>query len=107
MVLFRVSIYIYMYTHIFIDSGPLLFAAVEGRHVIGLQQPLRVQVVFGFFTCLLRVVHVLAGCCELVLPLGVPGPPKEPKTIAPYPKIESIGSIGSIILATLEVQVAG
>ena len=29
-----------------------------------------------------------------------------PKIIAQYPKIESIGSIGSIILAILEVQVA-
>ena len=29
----------------------------------------------------------------------VPGPPKEPKILAQYPKIESIGSIGSIILA--------
>ena len=37
----------------------------------------------------------------------VPGPPKEPKIIAQYPKIESKGSIGSIILAILEVQVWG
>ena len=29
----------------------------------------------------------------------LPGPPKEPNTMAQYPKIESIGSIGSIILA--------
>ena len=35
----------------------------------------------------------------------LPGPPKEPKIMAQYPKIESIGSIGSIILAILEVQV--
>ena len=37
--------------------------------------------------------------------LKVPGPPKEPKITAQYPKIESIGSMGSIILAILEVQV--
>ena len=37
---------------------------------------------------------------------GVPRPPKEPKIMALYPKIESIGSTGSIILAILEVQVA-
>ena len=30
-----------------------------------------------------------------------PGPPKEPKIVAQYPNIESIGSIGSIILAIL------
>ena len=35
----------------------------------------------------------------------VPGPPKEPKIMDQYPKIESIGSIGSVILAILEVQV--
>ena len=35
----------------------------------------------------------------------IPGPPKEPKIMAKYPKIESIGSIGSIILAILEVQI--
>ena len=35
----------------------------------------------------------------------VPGPPKEPKIMAQYSKIESIGSVGSIILAILEVQV--
>ena len=29
------------------------------------------------------------------------GPPKEPKIMAQYPKTESIGSIGSIILALL------
>ena len=33
------------------------------------------------------------------------GPPKEPKIMAQYLKIESTGSIGSIILAILEVQV--
>ena len=33
-----------------------------------------------------------------------PGPPKEPKIMAQYPKIESTGNIGSIILAILEVQ---
>ena len=38
--------------------------------------------------------------------LRVPGPPKEPKIMALYPKIESIGSIGSIILAILEAQVS-
>ena len=31
----------------------------------------------------------------------LPGPPKEPKIMAQYPKIKSIGSIGSIILAIL------
>ena len=36
-----------------------------------------------------------------------PGPPKEPKIMAQYPKIESIGSIGSIILTILEVQEEG
>ena len=35
----------------------------------------------------------------------LPGPPKEPKIMAQYPKIETIGSIGSIVLAILEVQV--
>ena len=34
----------------------------------------------------------------------IPGPPKEPKIIAQYPKKESIGSIVSIVLAILEVQ---
>ena len=38
--------------------------------------------------------------------LQLPGPPKEPKIMAQYPKIESRGSIGSIILGPLEVQVA-
>ena len=38
--------------------------------------------------------------------LGLPGPPKEPNIMAQYPKIESIGSIGSIVLAILEVQVS-
>ena len=33
------------------------------------------------------------------------GPPKEPKTTAQHPRIETIGSIGSIVLAILEVQV--
>ena len=33
------------------------------------------------------------------------GPPKEPKIMARYPKIESLGSMGSIISAILEVQV--
>ena len=37
----------------------------------------------------------------------VPGPPKEPKIMALYPKIESISSIGSMILAVLEIQVKG
>ena len=36
----------------------------------------------------------------------VPGPPKEPKIMAQYLKTESIGSIGSIVLAILEVQVS-
>ena len=35
----------------------------------------------------------------------LPGPPKEPKIMAQYLKIETIGSIGSIISAILEVQV--
>ena len=35
----------------------------------------------------------------------MPGPPKEPKIMDQYPKIEGIGSIGSIILAILEAQV--
>ena len=39
------------------------------------------------------------------LVLELPGPPKEPKIMAQYPKIESTGSIGSITLAILEVQV--
>ena len=34
----------------------------------------------------------------------LPGPPKEPEIMAQYPKIDSMGSIGSIILAFLEVQ---
>ena len=38
-------------------------------------------------------------------PRGLPGPPKEPQKLAQYPKIESIGSIWSIILAIVEVQV--
>ena len=33
-----------------------------------------------------------------------PGPPKEPKIMDQYPNMEGIGSIGSIILAILEVQ---
>ena len=37
--------------------------------------------------------------------LYICGPPKEPKRMAQYPKIETIGSIGSIGLAMLEVQV--
>ena len=37
--------------------------------------------------------------------LALPGPPKEPKIMAQYLKIETIGNIGSIILAILEVQV--
>ena len=37
--------------------------------------------------------------------LDLPGPPKVPKIMAQYPKIESIGSIGSITWAILEVQV--
>ena len=41
---------------------------------------------------------------EFVRPC-LPGPPKEPKIMARYPKMESIGSTGSIILAILEVQV--
>ena len=36
---------------------------------------------------------------------GIPGSPKEPKIMAQDLKIESIGSIGSIILPILEVQV--
>ena len=35
----------------------------------------------------------------------VPGPAKEPKIMAQYLKIESVCSIGSIILPILEVQV--
>ena len=35
----------------------------------------------------------------------VPGPPKVPKIMAQYPKIESMGSIGSTLLGILEVQV--
>ena len=35
----------------------------------------------------------------------VPGPPKVPKIMAQYPKIESMGSMGSILLAILEVQI--
>ena len=38
--------------------------------------------------------------------MGLPGPPKESKIMAQYPKIESIGSTGSVILAILEVQVS-
>ena len=37
--------------------------------------------------------------------IDLPGPPKEHKILAQYLKTESIGSIGSIILAILEVQV--
>ena len=39
--------------------------------------------------------------------LAVPGFPKVPKIIAQYPKIESIGSRGSIILGILAFQAAG
>ena len=39
------------------------------------------------------------------LEVQVPGPPKVPKTMAQYPKIESMDSIGSILLAILEVPV--
>ena len=39
------------------------------------------------------------GCME------VPGPPQKPKIMAQYPKIEALGSIGSIISAILEIQV--
>ena len=39
------------------------------------------------------------------MPMCVPGPPTEPKIIAQYFKIERIGSIGSIVLAILEVEV--
>ena len=38
---------------------------------------------------------------------ALPGIPKEPKIMALYPKMESMGSTGSIILAILEVQVDG
>ena len=38
--------------------------------------------------------------------LRLPEPPKEAKRMAQYPKIERIGSIGSILLAIVEVQVA-
>ena len=39
------------------------------------------------------------------LPSRLPGPPKEPNIVAQYPKIESIGSVRSIILPIWEVQV--
>ena len=42
---------------------------------------------------------------SIYLSVYLPGPPKKPKIIAQYSKIESIGSIGSTILAILEVQV--
>ena len=35
----------------------------------------------------------------------VPGPEKGPKIMAQYSEVESIGSIGSVILANLEVRV--
>ena len=38
--------------------------------------------------------------------LGLPGLTRVPKIMAQYPKIESIGSMGSIIWAILEVQVS-
>ena len=41
----------------------------------------------------------------MVQAYSLPGPPKEPKIIAQYPKIESIGSIGSIVFAFLEVGI--
>ena len=41
-----------------------------------------------------------------LVPVRKPGPPKEPKIMAQYPQIETVGSIGSIILAILEVQEA-
>ena len=41
----------------------------------------------------------------LLRDFNIPGPPKEPKIMAQYRKTESIGSIGSIISAILEVQV--
>ena len=73
----------------------------------------------------LRACHASQGCpfggllkktrptrpgplkAELFFGSKVPGPPKEPKMTAEYPNIESIGSIGSMILALLEVQVLG
>ena len=45
------------------------------------------------------------GFRSQIVPMDLPGPPKKPKLMAQYSKIESIGSIGSIILAILEVQV--
>ena len=41
----------------------------------------------------------------IVLIIALPGPPKEPKIMALYTKMESISSTGSIILAILEVHV--
>ena len=44
--------------------------------------------------------------CSNYLASAVPGPPKEPKITAQYPKIGSIGgSIGSIILAMLDKKI--
>ena len=57
-------------------------------------------------TIMLTVAHIF---WSQRLSLGrmnkIPGPPKEPKITAQHSNIESIGSIGSIILAILEVQV--
>ena len=55
---------------------------------------------------MLRLVFGLrGGCCQHRRVDQVPGAPKEPKRMAQYPKIETIGSIGSITFAILEVQV--
>ena len=45
---------------------------------------------------------MLVAICRLQ---DLPGPPKEPKILAHYLKMETISSIGSIIFAILEVQV--
>ena len=37
--------------------------------------------------------------------IRIPGPPKEPKIMAQYPKMDSKDSIGSIVCAILELQV--
>ena len=51
-----------------------------------------------------RVSRYVHSYITYIMAFGAPGPPKEPKTMAQYPKIEGTGSMGSIILAILEVQ---
>ena len=90
-------LYIYIYIHTISESGPILETLPnQGRNKYGptlggpMNQPPK--------AC--RGTHKAASHV-------IPGPPKEPKIMDQYPKIEGIGSIGSIIWAILEVQVDG